>query len=152
MHQVIVGSSLSALVAATELARSGQQVTLIKHGGSWGGHFAGLDKNGLHFDAGMNIVELTSSNASNDADLSSYNLNTRNDVGRFFPRIKAFIEDLQPIRVIRQPESLYQGKLVKDFLLCNNFEILTLLSPSERSRAVLELERQKQHELATCIE
>lgn len=137
--KVIVGSGLAALVAATESAKLGQETVLVKHSGRWGGHFAGIDIEGKHFDAGMNIIELTSAKSNPLADLASYNTSVRNDIGRFFPKVQEFLQNLQPIREIQMPQCIFRGSIFPDFLLCNYFKLFEKLTEDEKNEIVQEL-------------
>ncbi len=132
MSRVIIGSCLACIIAAYELGKKGEQVTLIKHRGQWGAHFGGVDTCGVHYDAGMAIVELTSTNLEKKPDLKSYDLTVRNDVGRFFGTVESYIESYVPLSIIKQPECYYRGHWNKDFLLCNDFEVFQRMSPQER--------------------
>jgi protoporphyrinogen oxidase len=137
---VIVGNTLASLIAAYELARQGKEVTLIKHKGGWGGHFSGLQINGEHFDAGMTIVELTSTNLQAEPDLASYDSLIRNDVGRFFGLVKKFVSEHFELREIEQPQSYFRGGWSDDFLLCNSFALFDRFSAEEKALIVKQLE------------
>ena len=83
-NHLIIGNCIAALVASLELAKKGNEVILISNGDKWGGHFSGIEIDNIHYDLGMAVVELTSTNAECEPDIKSYNTLVRNDVGRFF--------------------------------------------------------------------
>ncbi len=139
MNKMIIGNSLACIVSAYELGKRGEKVTLIKHRGQWGAHFGGVDTCGVHYDAGMAIVELTSTNLEENPALASYDLRVRNDVGRFYGIVKPYIENHVPMREIEQPESYYRGTWNSDFLLCNSFEVMTRMNPAERELIASQL-------------
>ena len=137
---IIVGSSLTGLVAALELAKQKQTVLLISPSAMPGGHFAGVLAMGRRFDVGMVIMELTSFNADKGADLRTYDLNVRNDVGRFFPIIKTYIEKYVDLVLTPRPKTFFRGQCYDDFFLTNSFEVLGALSAGEREIVRSELE------------
>lgn len=140
MHPtVIIGNGVAALVAAKESAAKGDKVTLIQNGRGWGGHFAGLNIDGSHFDAGMTIVEVTSTNIAEEPSLESYNPNVRNDVGRFFNKVEKYLQNTHSLRIIDTPKTFFRGSWHNDFLLCNHFSVLKSLTKQERNNAIAEL-------------
>lgn len=139
---IIVGNTLAALIAAYETARKDIDVTLIKHKGGWGGHFSGLTIDGEHFDAGMTIVELTSTNLESKPALASYDSLIRNDVGRFFGIVERYISEHFPLRIIEQPQSYFRGDWYGDFLLCNSFDAFNAFNQAERDIIAGQLDGQ----------
>ena len=136
---VIVGTSLACLVTAHEIAKKGEQVTLVSNGGRWGGHFAGVDTCGQHYDAGMAIVELTSRLEEEKPDLADYTIFKRNDVGRYVHMMERYLDDVTPLRIIDTPQSYYRSTWNDDFLLCNKFQVFSRWSDSEKQMVVNDL-------------
>ena len=137
---LIIGNCFAALVACLELAKKGEEVKLISNGGKWGGHFSGIDIENIHYDMGMAVVELTSSNTQYKPDIKSYNPYIRNDVGRFFDLLKKYINEIHPLINIYKPQTYFRERLYEDFFLCNSFDIFKALTAEERSIIKHELE------------
>lgn len=137
---IIVGSSLTGLVAALELAKQKETVLLISPSVIPGGHFAGVLAMGRRFDVGMVIMELTSFNADKGADLRTYDLSVRNDVGRFFPIIKNYIEKYVDLVIVPRAKTFFRGHCYDDFFLTNSFEVLRALGAGEFEIVRTELE------------
>ena len=135
----IIGTSLACLVAAYKIAERGEQVTLISNGGRWGGHFAGIETCGQHYDAGMAIVELTSRLAEEQPALEGYTIFRRNDVGRYVKTVENFLQEIVPLRIIDTPQSYYRASWNDDFLLCNKFEVFRHWRAEEKAMAIHEL-------------
>ena len=57
---VLVGNSLSVLIAATVRAEKGLKTVIVNPGGHLGGYFAGIQALGRLQDAGMVLYELSS--------------------------------------------------------------------------------------------
>ena len=60
---VLIGNSLSLMVAATQLARDGTDVVVVNGAKNWGGHFSTVAFKGVPFDLGMVLQEFTAYNA-----------------------------------------------------------------------------------------
>lgn len=136
----IVANTLSAMVAALELAKKGHEVLLVNPGGPWGGYFAGITSGGKLFDLGLVTLEFStfSAQAGHD-DLLEYNPTLRNDVGRFFDVVKAWVTPLVNLTNISTPQMLVGGKLFDDVLSANAFHALKQLpfAKSMRDEMVL---------------
>lgn len=148
MTKAIVGNCLAALVAAVELGKAGRSTALFSNGKRWGGHFAGIDLHGVHYDLGMSVVELSSDRIDKDANYDSYDPSVRNDVGRFFGRLQGYVNSLVSIHNVKAPECFFRGALVEDFILCNSFDLLSHLSESEKTLIAEQLrQRSSTHAL-----
>ena len=93
---IVVGNSVAAMIASLTLAEGGWRVMLVTPSRRFGGHFGGIPVGDVIFDAGMVLLEFTSFNAAQEADLRTYDPRRRNDVGRFF---------LLPIVQIPRPDT-----------------------------------------------
>ena len=140
MSNIVVGNSLASLVATYKICQKGIPVTLIRNGGRWGGHFAGIEACGEHFDLGMSIIELGYKFPKEQKKLLKYDTKNRNDVGNYFKLIKQFLESFIEIRKISKPQCFFRGHYFDDFLLCNSLEVLQSLNQDEKKRVILELE------------
>lgn len=133
MTKAIVGNCLAALVAAVELGKAGISTALFSNGKRWGGHFAGIDLNGVHYDLGMSVVELSSGRIERDPSYESYDPSVRNDVGRFFGHLQVYVNSLVPLNNLNTPECFFRGAFSEDFILCNSFDLLSHFSESEKA-------------------
>ncbi len=145
-NHLIIGNCIAALVASLELAKKGNEVILITNGEKLGGHFSGIEISNLHYDLGMAVVELTSTNAECEPDIKSYNTLVRNDVGRFFNLLEKYINEIQPLININSPKTYFRGKLYEDFLLCNSFDIFKSFTNEERELIQFELKDLDKHD------
>jgi predicted NAD/FAD-dependent oxidoreductase len=118
---LLIGNGFSVLAAAVELAEKGQQVTLLTDGKTLGGHFAGLQINGLDFDIGMVLLEENSA-AESGANLRSYDPRVRNDWTRFGGRASAWIRSKIDLTKAKTPECLIEGRRVPDYLISNRLD------------------------------
>lgn len=118
---LLIGNGLALLVAALELARQGQPVTLLTDDKPLGGHFAGLQIGGYDFDIGMVLLEECRTTAPG-ADLRSYDPAVRNDWTRFGDLASAWIRDQVDLVRARTPECLVEGRQVPDYLISNRLD------------------------------
>jgi hypothetical protein len=135
---VIVGGALAGLVAAAELNRRGQDVTLVNTGGPWGGYFAGIEAGGQLFDAGMVILEFTAfaEQAGREA-LATYDPAVRNDAGRFAALVGAWLGEQFESRVIETPRMIVEGRNLPDLIMGNAMQALRDLPFADAARREL---------------
>ncbi len=121
-HTIIVGNALAGMIAALELAKQGKQVTLINPAGPLGGYFAGLQIDGVIFDAGLVKFELDGYlNQAKWSELSSYNPALRNDVGRFLKIVHEWILKYSPLHQLEMPKMIVGNTVYDDVLLSNAY-------------------------------
>ena len=121
-HTVIVGNALAGMIAALELAEQGKQVTLINPGGPLGGYFAGLQIDGVMFDAGLVKFELDGYlHQAKWSELASYDSALRNDVGRFLKIVHEWILKYSPLHQFEIPKMMLEGVVYDDVLLSNAY-------------------------------
>ncbi|SCZ87083.1 NAD(P)-binding protein [Nitrosomonas mobilis] len=121
-HTVIVGNALAGMIAALELAKQGKQVTLINPGGPLGGYFAGLQIDGVMFDAGLVKFELDGYlNQAKWSELASYDPTLRNDVGRFLKIVHEWVQKYTPLHQIEMPKMMVDDAVYDDVLLSNAY-------------------------------
>jgi hypothetical protein len=117
---VLVGNSLSVMVAAIEVARQGTDVAIVHGGKGWGGHFSTVSSNGASFDIGMVLYEFTSYNSRGTAhDVRTYDPSIRNDAGRFCQTVQAYIDRHQSTHTIATPNMYVAGEVHEDILIAN---------------------------------
>jgi len=121
---LLIGNGFAVLAAAVELAGQGQQVTLLTDGKPLGGHFAGMQIQGLDFDFGMVLLE-ESSATEPGAHLRSYDPVVRNDWTRFGDRASAWIRSKVDLIKAKTPECLIEGRRIPDYLISNRLDGLT---------------------------
>ncbi|MFD0930417.1 FAD-binding protein [Methylophilus glucosoxydans] len=129
---VIVGNALAGMVAALELARQGKKVTLVNPGGPLGGYFAGLEIDGVMFDAGLVKFELDGY-LSQNSTLASYNPKLRNDVGRFMNIVHAWALQYAPLHQFDMPKMWLQNKAYDDVVLSNSYHTFSQLPFAQQS-------------------
>ena len=132
---VLVGNSLSVLIAATVRAEKGLKTVIVNPGGHLGGYFAGIQALGRLQDAGMVLYELSS--LRHDASvppLESYNPMGRNDVGRFSEVVRRYVSSLHDIHTVPQPMMWADGKMLPDMILSNGISALPMLSNASTIR------------------
>ncbi len=146
-NNVIVGSSIAALVSTLEIGKKGNQITLITHRGDFGNHFSGINVNNNHYDIGMSVIEFISTNSQIEPDIVSYNQNIRNDVGRFFNLLDKYVREIHPVEKIIHPKSFFRGNLFDDFLLSNSFDIFKSFSINEKHQIQDELNNRSKNNI-----
>lgn len=129
---VIVGNALAGMVSALELARQGKPVTLINPGGPLGGYFAGLEIEGVMFDAGLVKFELDGY-LSQQNKLASYDPKLRNDVGRFMNIVHAWALQYAPLHQFDMPKMWLQNKAYDDVVLSNSYHTFSQLPFAQQS-------------------
>ncbi len=120
---IIYGNSISTLVSADLLAAAGNHVELINPGKSWGGVFAGLDINGLNFDAGMTNFEFELFGTPAE-DVRSYDPDLRSELGRYTSFVKAYLSGLCDFHAIDTPQMVFDGRIHPDLIISNQFDVL----------------------------
>ena len=123
---LLIGNGFALLVAAVELASRGHPVTLLTDGRPVGGHFAGLQLEGLDFDIGMVLLEERPA-AEPGADLLSYNPSARNDWTRFGDRASAWIRSQVELVRAQTPDCLVEGCRMPDYMIANRLDGLARL-------------------------
>lgn len=129
---VIVGNALAGMVAALELARQGKPVTLVNPGGPLGGYFAGLEIDGVMFDAGLVKFELDGY-LGQTSQLSSYEPMRRNDVGRFLNIVHDWALQYAPLHQFDMPKMWLGGQLYDDVVLSNSYHSFSHLPFAQES-------------------
>lgn len=123
---VIVGNALAGMVAALAMARQGKRVTLVNPGGPLGGYFAGLEIDGVMFDAGLVKFELDGY-LGQVSQLSSYDPKRRNDIGRFLNVVHAWALQYAPLHQFDMPKMWLQNTLYDDVVLSNSYHSFSQL-------------------------
>ncbi len=123
---VIVGNALAGMVAALEIARQGKPVTLVNPGGPLGGYFAGLEIEGVMFDAGLVKFELDGY-LSQQNKLASYDPKLRNDVGRFMNIVHDWALQYAPLHQFDMPKMWLQNQAYDDVILSNSYHTFSQL-------------------------
>ena len=111
---VIIGNALSAMVAATELAKIGHQVILVNGTNNWGGHFITLNFDGVTYDGGMVLHEFTSFSEQGKEDISTYNPAIRNDTGRFCKTVANYVGRFQKTHEVSGIKTYIDGQYYDD--------------------------------------
>jgi protoporphyrinogen oxidase len=136
---VIVGNALAGMVAALELARQGKTVSLVNPGGPWGGYFAGLEIDGVMFDAGLVKFELDGYlGQAGVSQLSSYDPERRNDVGRFLNIVHDWVLQYTPLHQFDMPKMWLGNKAYDDVVLANSYHTFSQLPFAQASIAELQ--------------
>jgi len=118
---ILVGNNLALLVAAAELVNKGRRVTLLTEGKKVGGHFAGVEIEGIDFDIGMVLFERCFSNGR-APDLLGYDASKRYDWTRFGDLISSWVDAKVELVQTATPESLVCGRRVPDYLIANRLD------------------------------
>ena len=126
---VLVGNALSVMVAATRLARDGQEVAIVHGGKGWGGHFSPIQCNETTYDIGMVLYEFTSYNnrPGGAQDVRTYDASIRNDAGRFCDTVRAYVDCYQSTHPIPSPKMYIAGRVHEDLLIANALASLKTL-------------------------
>ena len=129
---VVIGNSLSALVAATELERLGHEVTIVKPPGPWGGYFSGVRAHDQTFDAGMVMLEFTAFAAQAGlGEIESYDPLVRNDIGRFASVVRDWAHARFSTREIAPLSMWVAGATLPDLIMGNDLDALAQLPFAE---------------------
>lgn len=134
---VIVGNALAGMVSALELARQGKPVTLVNPGGPLGGYFAGLEIEGVMFDAGLVKFELDGY-LSQQNKLASYDPKLRNDVGRFMNVVHDWALQYAPLHQFDMPKMWLQNQAYDDVVLSNSYHTFSQLPFAQQSISELQ--------------
>ena len=142
-HSVVfVGSSLSMMIGALELANKGIKVAILNNSKNWGGHFSTINLNDTDYDGGMVLYEFTSFNSSADSDQESdiltYDPWKRNDSGRFCNLIYKFVSKYVNTHKIDAPKMYLNGITFDDALIANNLNCLKNISFHDNAEKELE--------------
>jgi predicted NAD/FAD-dependent oxidoreductase len=121
---LLLGNSFAVLAAAVELGHKGQQVTLLTDGKPLGGHFAGMQLNGVDFDVGMVFIEEVIPTEPGER-LSSYDPGVRNDWTRFGERASSWIRSKVDLVPVQTPKCIVEGRQVVDYLISNRLDGVT---------------------------
>lgn len=136
---VVVGNALAGMIAALEVANQGKHVMMINPGGPWGGYFAGLEIDGVMFDAGLVKFEVDGYlNQAKSAELSSYDPEKRNDVGRFLKRVHQWAESYTPLHQFDMPKMWLDEVVYDDVVLSNAYHSFAQLPFAKESIKELE--------------
>ena len=129
-HSVVfVGSSLSVIIGALELANKGIKVAILNNSKNWGGHFSTINLNDTDYDGGMFLYEFTSFNSSDqENDILTYDPWKRNDSGRFCNLIYKFLSKYVNTHKIDAPKMYLNGITFDDALIANNLNCLKNIS------------------------
>lgn len=118
---VVYGNNVAALVSALELSKN-HKIALINPTPNWGGHFAGMNIKGVHFDIGMNLFEFTTFHKQ-DIEILTYDPWRRNDSARFFKIAEKYICSHIETVLIDKIEVLSNGVFADDIIMSNSFNI-----------------------------
>jgi hypothetical protein len=121
---LLVGNSLTTLIAASELSAAGKRVCIVNPVPSWGGHFTKMMVGGIAFDPGAVSHEFTAFNADGANSPLEYDSRKRNDVGRFIHLIEQFTRSKIALSRMPAPQTVYGGQLVPDIVMSNQLDIL----------------------------
>lgn len=141
---VIVGNALAGMVAALELARQGKHVTLVNPGGPLGGYFAGLEIDGVLFDAGLVKFELDGY-LGQVSQLSSYDPKRRNDIGRFLNVVHDWALQYAPLHQFDMPKMWLQNTVYDDVVLSNSYHSFSQLPFAQDSIRELQASQPAPH-------
>lgn len=136
----LVGNNVAVMVAALDLAMRDVPVVLLNPAPGWGGHFAGIELNGWHFDPGMVLYEFDAFNLESDPALASYDPERRNDCGRFFGVVREYIERRIGMARTLPPMMFFRGGMHPDLIIGNQMDVLAHLEDDERNRVRAQLE------------
>lgn len=120
---LVLGSGLAGLIVALEQVRRGQRVALLADGRAPGGHFAGIEADGLAFDFGMVMFEQHMPAEPCDV-LAAYRPAIRNDWTRFGHLASDWLNAQLPLRRVPTPECLVGGRCWPDYLIANRLDAL----------------------------
>lgn len=140
---VIVGNSLSALLAAIGFARRGQRVALVNPTTSWGGHFGGITIHDQTFDLGMVVFEFDAFVEEVGEDIRTYDPRQRYDAARFRGRVARLVREFVDVNDVPDVTLWFDGAFSRDLYLSNELDRLARLPPS--------LQRQMEQELGDIV-
>ena len=140
MTKIVVGSSLSAVVAVNQLSKK-HDVKWLQTSPKIGGHLAGTVIEDFQIDLGMVVLEPYSE--SNELHTGKKTPPIRQNgldlVFSGFQWLEAAGEEFLPITV----QSLFRGTHIKDHLIADNLDVLSTLSDAELKLILSELAKLK---------
>lgn len=125
-NHILIGNNLATLVAALELIRHNKQVTLYTDDKNLGGHFAGINIQGINFDIGMVMIEKLQSEKL-DGDILTYDPSIRNDWVRFCNTTSSWLDQNANLKIAPTPNCLFNNVIYPDFIIANRMEIFETL-------------------------
>lgn len=123
MGHLLLGNNLAVLVAAYELGKKGEHVTVLTDGDRPGGHFGGLTHDGVTFDIGTVYFEFAKG-ALASTDITTYNPRQRYDWTRFGAAIESWIRERHDVVESPPPQCLVEGKIIDDYLIADHLDDL----------------------------
>lgn len=137
---IIIGSQPAACVAAEACVQKGMQVYWSKGPKKAGGIFRGIQIENKIWDAGMNLLELsTFSTAYPKQDLKTYDAEKRYDAVRFIPELLKFFESKLQLHKVALPQMHMHQQLYPDFLISNQTECIRSIDSEIRHKIIQEL-------------
>jgi hypothetical protein len=135
---MLIGNSLSSMIAATLLARRGINVVVVNGSPNWGGHFSSVECGGCLWDAGMVLHEFTAYNIQHDIQsIHTYDSAVRYDAGRFCAVVRDFVHSYQHTSEIAAPAMYVEGQVLPDLLIANQLNALGQLPFASAMQAQL---------------
>lgn len=135
----IIGNNVAAMISAITLAKE-DVAELITPSKTLGGYFGGVKVEDHFFDAGMNLLEFSAYNSDDAADVNTYNPEIRNDVGRFTPVVKKYLDALTAYNKVPTPQMYISGQYLPDLFIANNLTALQNLPDNTKNTIKKELE------------
>jgi hypothetical protein len=125
-NHILIGNNLATIVAALELIRHNKHVTLYTDDKNLGGHFAGINIQGINFDIGMVMIEKLHSEKL-DGDILTYNPSIRNDWVRFCNTTSRWLDQNASLKLAPTPNCLFNNMIYPDFIVANRMEVFRTL-------------------------
>jgi len=124
------------MVAVIELSKN-NRVTWVQTSGPLGGHFGGKTLGKTQIDVGMVALEPYANSSKPRHDVYSPPL--RQDGIGLVDRVFKWLEENSEIFTPIQVKASFRGKLIEDYLIGDNLEVLSLFNDEETNRFRKEL-------------
>ena len=120
----ILGNNFACLMLADKCSKIGMKVCWFLDGGKAGGHFHGIELDGIALNIGMVQLEKPSGTASNDIDLKKFKPEKPKDWLNYSAQINEAIDKLFNPILTNMPEMFFRGQTFPDFFVSDRLDIL----------------------------
>jgi len=125
----VVGNSIAALAAVSEISKNDATVWIRKRG-VCGGVFGGVEICGELNDIGMVNFELSTGNNRAVLNLQEYDRTRVNDCANFSQHVSAFVSQFTDLALLPEPQLLFRGQVFADFLFGHRLDVVRVFRES----------------------
>ena len=128
-HCEYLGNNFACLMLANECSKIGMRVRWFLDDGKAGGHFHGIELDGIALNIGMVQLEKPRAKTSNHTDLKKFKPEKPRDWLKYSAQINKTIDELFDPTLTNMPEMFFDGRTFPDFLVSDRLDILQSIFP-----------------------